>query len=223
MKGKISEIFDSIQGEGIYLGRRQIFVRFFGCNLSCAFCDTPLEYFKEYEPQEVMAEIRKYPPDFHSVSFTGGEPLVQKDFLKALAMLTREAGIINYLETNGVLFSELADVIDYCDIVAMDLKLESSTGLNDYREEHRKFLKIAGRKAVFLKAVICSSTGEEDIRQAAALIEEVNRDVTLVLQPNSFEEGLQLRAKIEKFKEICAAGFIKVRVIPQMHKVAGVR
>jgi len=138
-------------------------------------------------------------------------------------MLTRESGIVNYLETNGVLFSELADVIDYCDIVAMDLKLESSTGLNDYREEHRKFLKIAGRKAVFLKAVICSSTGEEDIRQAAALIEEVNRDVTLVLQPNSFEEGLQLRAKIEKFKEICAAGFIKVRVIPQMHKVAGVR
>lgn len=223
MKGKVNEIFDSIQGEGIYLGRRQVFVRFFGCNLSCKFCDTPLSYFKECEPQEVMAEIRKFPAHFHSVSFTGGEPLMQKDFLKALVGLTREAGLVNYLETNGVLFKELESVIDYCDIIAMDLKIPSSTGLKDFWGEHRKFLTIAGRKDVFLKAVVSSATTEEDMRKAVALIKEADCAAPLVLQPNSLEQGPALKGTIEKFRKICAAGSVKARVIPQMHKLAGIR
>ena len=148
MKGRIAEVFDSIQGEGLYLGEKQIFVRFYGCNLECRFCDTKLKSFMEYEPEELFRELKLYQDKYHSVSFTGGEPLLQKDFLKEMLKMTRKDNFRNYLETNGVLYEELEDVIDYVDIVAMDLKLPSSTGLGDFWDEHRLFLKIASQREV---------------------------------------------------------------------------
>jgi len=72
MKAKIVEVFESIQGEGLYLGEKQIFVRFFGCNLNCNFCDTRPDRFMEYEPQELFKEIELYQDKYHSISFTGG-------------------------------------------------------------------------------------------------------------------------------------------------------
>lgn len=139
MKGKISEIFESIQGEGIYAGERQIFVRFFGCNLSCKFCDTPLSQYSEYEPQGLISELRFYQGNYHSVSFTGGEPLLQKDFLKEVLILLKQEGFRNYLETNGALPEALNEVIEHVDIVAMDFKLPSSTGAGDFWQAHRDF------------------------------------------------------------------------------------
>src|SRR3990167_3151859 len=103
MTGKIAEVFDSIQGEGLYLGEKQIFVRFFGCNLSCKFCDTKSDRFTEYEPEELFEEIKLYHNSFHSISFTGGEPLLQNDCLKEVLKLTSGHGYKNYLETNGTL------------------------------------------------------------------------------------------------------------------------
>ena len=158
MKGRIAEVFDSIQGEGLYLGEKQIFVRFYGCNIECKFCDTKLSSFMEYEPEELFRELKLHQDKYHSVSFTGGEPLLQKDFLKELMKLTRKEKHKNYLETNGILHEALKEVIDYVDIVAMDLKLPSSTGLSDFWEEHRLFLKIAAQREVFLKTVVCSRT-----------------------------------------------------------------
>jgi len=132
MKAKIAEVFDSVQGEGLYLGERQIFVRFFDCNLNCSFCDTKPDRFTEYEPQELFQEIKLYHQHYHSISFTGGEPLLYKDFLKEILKLTRRHGYKHYLETNGTLAAELEELIDHIDIVAMDLKLPSSTGLGNF-------------------------------------------------------------------------------------------
>ncbi|MGE5197010.1 MAG: 7-carboxy-7-deazaguanine synthase QueE [Deltaproteobacteria bacterium] len=221
--GKISEIFSSVQGEGLYCGRRQIFVRFFGCNLSCKFCDTRLNNFEGFSPYRLLAELKKYPEDFHSISFTGGEPLLQKEFLGEVLKLTKERGIVNYLETNGTLPDALDEVIDLVDIVAMDLKLPSSTGLVSFWKEHRRFLKIASRKEVFLKAVICKSTTGDDIREAIKLIKGTNKDAVLVLQPNTEEYDAQLKNKIEKCRKACVDAHIKVKVIPQMHKLLGVK
>jgi 7-carboxy-7-deazaguanine synthase len=223
MKGMITEIFDSIQGEGIYLGEKQLFVRFYGCNLKCKFCDTKLDGFEKYEPQELFEKLRQLPKDFHSISFTGGEPLLQIDFLKEMLTLTRSAGIRNYLETNGTLPDELEAVIDHLDIVAMDLKLPSSTDLVGYWETHRDFLKIASKKEVFLKAVICRSTRVKDLRDALKLIKEVNKSVVLVLQPNYFEDHGRLNEKLAKFKDICFKENITACVIPQVHKIADLK
>ena len=223
LKGKISEVFDSVQGEGIYLGEKQIFVRFFGCNLSCKFCDTKLLHFLEYEPQELFDELKLYQDDYHSISFTGGEPLLQKDFLKEILQLTAKGGYKNYLETNGTLPGELEAVIDYLDFVAMDLKLPSSAEMGNLWGFHRKFLKIASKKEVFLKAIICASTKEEDLREALNLIKELNRSAILVLQPNSQDNPLQMKDKLDNFKGICTAENITVCIIPQMHKILSVK
>lgn len=223
MKGKISEVFNSVQGEGLYLGEKQIFVRFFGCNLSCKFCDTRLDRFTEYEPEELFEEIKLYQNDFHSISFTGGEPLLQKDYLKEILKLTSGHGYKNYLETNGTLAGELAEVIDYLDIVAMDLKLPSSAEMGRLWGMHRKFLKIAAQKEVFLKTIICQSTREEDLREALALIKEVHQAGILVLQPNSYENDGSLTGKLASFKAICTQENVVACVIAQMHKIAGIR
>jgi organic radical activating enzyme len=223
MKGKISEIFESIQGEGLYLGERQLFVRFFGCNLNCKFCDTKLNRFFELEPQDLFKKIKLRPSGFHSISFTGGEPLLQKDFLKEILKLTRSKEFKNYLETNGTLCDALEEVIDYLDIVAMDLKLPSSTGQGDFWPAHSRFLEIASKKEVFVKAVVCCSTKEDDLRQGLELIKEKNKSAILVLQPNSFEKSEALTEKLKNFKDICRKENITACVIPQMHKIIAIK
>jgi organic radical activating enzyme len=223
IKGKVTEVFESVQGEGIYLGELQIFVRFFGCNLKCKFCDTPLDRFTEYEALELFDEIRMYRRKHHSVSFTGGEPLAQKEFLKDILKLTKRAGYRNYLETNGTLPDALADVIDYVNIVSMDLKFPTSAGTGDCWKQHREFLKIASKKDVFLKAVVCESTKDSDVKEAVKLIHDVDRSAILVLQPNSFENHGRLTEKLEKLKIICRKEKVSTFVIPQIHRLVGIK
>jgi len=223
MKGRVAEVFDSVQGEGLYFGEEQIFVRFFGCNLKCQFCDTHLDRFAEYEPEELLEEIRLYRNNYHSIAFTGGEPLLQKNFLKEILKLTHQASYKNYLETNGTLHNELEEVIDYVDIVAMDLKLPSSTGLKDFWYHHRRFLEVASKKETFLKMVICQSTNEKDIREGLRLIKELNKFLILVLQPNSYEDYEQIKDKLERFKDISRDTNITACIIPQMHKEIGIK
>jgi organic radical activating enzyme len=224
MKGKIAEVFDSIQGEGLYLGERQVFVRFFGCNLSCRFCDTRLNSFLEYKPEELYKELKMYYRKWHhSVSFTGGEPLLQKDFLRDTLKLTHKDNLKNYLETNGTLPDALKEVIDYVHIVAMDLKLPSSTGLSSLWQAHRVFLEIAAKKEVFVKAVICECTEEGDLLEGLKLIREAAKNTILILQPDSGINRGSLDAKLAFFKDMCRREKVTTCVIPQVHKISGVK
>ncbi|MFA5092892.1 MAG: 7-carboxy-7-deazaguanine synthase QueE [Candidatus Omnitrophota bacterium] len=223
MKAKIAEIFESVQGEGLYLGEKQIFVRFFNCNLSCTYCDTKLDRFMEYEPKELFDEIMLYRDKYHSISFTGGEPLLYKNFLKEIFVLTKKFGHKHYLETNGTLFFELEELINDIDIVAMDLKFPSSSGMGNLWNLHRKFLKIAIKKEVFLKAIICQATAQQDLMQAIELIREVSPSSILVLQPNSYENQGVLNEKLAQFKDIASRNKVTVCVIPQIHKLVGLK
>lgn len=222
MKGRISEIFFSIQGEGIYAGEKQIFVRFAGCNLNCSYCDTKFDKYREYEPAMLLSEIESFGRDFHSVSFTGGEPLLQKDFLRESLYLVKLSRYKTYLETNGTLPKSLDEIIDSVDIVAMDIKLPSSGGLNDFWQAHRDFLRIAQRREVFIKAVICVSTADKDVLAMYALLKEMNYSGTVVLQPNSFEMD-KLNEQLALFKKYGQDYSFHICVIPQMHKLMGVR
>ncbi|MEA3328725.1 MAG: 7-carboxy-7-deazaguanine synthase QueE [Candidatus Omnitrophota bacterium] len=222
MVAKISDLFESIQGEGIYQGVKQVFVRFYGCNLDyCRFCDTRLEYYHEYGIEELFNRILYYKQGFHSLCLTGGEPLLQADFLKEFLKLLKTQRLTTYLETNGTLADQLSGLIDQIDIIAMDLKLPSSTGLRSFWPEHRKFLEIASSKIVFLKIVICNSTRQEDIEQALKIITGFN--LPLVLQPNYFEMNPGLVDKLKSFQEVCLRGLSDVRIIPQLHKIMGVK
>lgn len=229
MNAKIFEIFRSIQGEGKYVGVPQVFVRFFQCHMHCGWCDTPesigdaSQNFIEMSLEDVRKDIERLGKNCHSVSLTGGEPLLQKDFLKELLPCLKNAGRLVYLETSGVLHQALAEVIEAVDIVAMDFKLPSSTGCRPYWEEHADFLKIARAKDVFVKAVITGGTKQEDLLKARKLIQDVAPETLLILQPNYFESRNGAVKKCLAFQEECLKYFSNVRVIPQMHKVLRLR
>ena len=116
-KVKIKEVFQSIQGEGPYVGYKQLFIRFCNCNLKCNFCDTEFSEvsdFIEYDPCE-LADIANVCENIHSISLTGGEPLLSVEFLKEF--LPRVNKKI-YLETNATLADKFLEVKPFIDIVS---------------------------------------------------------------------------------------------------------
>lgn len=230
-KADIGEIFSSVQGEGIFVGARQIFVRFRQCNMNCRFCDTPMaEGIKEYTPNTLLHEIKtleKEKGPHHSVSLTGGEPLVYADFLEVFLPLLKKTGMKAYLETNGTLPQNLKRIIEFVDIIAMDFKLPSSTGRVPYWDEHLEFLKTASQKKVFVKAVVTPRTDKHDIETAVKLIKHVNRNIPFIMQPatpvEKFEKIIGGNRLLE-FLDIAIKNEIEnSRVMPQMHKVLGIK
>jgi organic radical activating enzyme len=226
---KVTEVFLSVQGEGIYAGEPHIFVRFHGCNMRCAFCDTP----QPVAPEEssIRAIVDKI-FDANSgnkagaITITGGEPLLHSHFLKCLLPPLREKGYKIHLDTNGTMPDKLNDVIGAVDIVAMDIKLPSSTKDKHFWEEHLACLKTAKSKEVFVKMVITSETHESDIDKAVELIESVDKFIPLILQPASeFGEfkGKPDNAKILEWQKRAQEKLRDVRVIPQLHKIKGVK
>ena len=228
-KAKISEIFRSVQGEGKYAGVPQVFVRFFECNMHCVWCDTPhaigdtVRHYKEFSPGELWRKISELWDHGHSVSLTGGEPLIQKDFIKALLPRLKGAQIVSYLETNGIYYEALGELIDNIDIIAMDIKLPSSTKCRPFWREHKEFLKIAQQKDVFIKAVISSDTDKEDVLKSIALVAEVDSSIVFVLQPNYFDRHNGVMDKCLAFQKECSARLKNVRVLPQIHKYMKLR
>jgi organic radical activating enzyme len=221
MKGKVSEVFESLQGEGIYQGVKQVFLRFFGCNLKCSFCDTRLDSYQEVSVSELLAKLSSF-GSCHSFSVTGGEPLLQVEFLKDLLKRLKKKKRKIYLETNGTLPENLEAVIDDVDIIAMDFKLPSSTGLRSFWDEHKQFLKVAKRKNAFAKTVIGLATRSEDIRKTLAIIRTVAAETKLVLQPqNPFE--IMITAKLNAFRQLCREERVEAAVIPQIHKRLGLK
>jgi len=166
----LTELFSSIQGEGPYVGVRQLFVRFYGCHRRCVFCDSPETvtawqpagfkpptYQMEQTPgrrdfaavpnpvdaDHLLAQFARFDTPHgkhHSIAFTGGEPLLYADFLRGLLPRVREAGWMSYLETAGDLYHELEKILPWLDICAMDIKLPSVTQNEAAWGSHRQFL-----------------------------------------------------------------------------------
>lgn len=133
MKGYIHsfESFGTVDGPGI---RFVIFMQ--GCILRCLYCHNPdtwkLNSGKQYEVEDVMKEVRKYKNYIRDggVTITGGEPLLQLDFVNELFRTLKEEKIHTCLDTSGILFDEsndelmkkLDDLIEVCDLFMLDLK-----------------------------------------------------------------------------------------------------
>ena len=228
MKSKILEIFPSIQGEGPYAGVRQVFVRFFQCHMHCVWCDTPdsigdgKREFTEYSLDALWQKIKPLTQGCHSVSLTGGEPLLQADFIKKFIPYIKKAKLKVYLETSGVLYKELKKIIDDVDIVAMDIKLPSSTQQRAFWQEHAEFLKVAQKKDAFIKAVISSETNFADVKHAVELVRNIAPKIIFILQPNTFDLERGAMEKCEEFHSYCLKYLPNVRILPQMHKFLNV-
>ena len=246
ISAQLCEVFNSIQGEGLYVGDRQTFIRFAGCNLSCQYCDTPeaLVVSKEYKVEtspgkknfnkhsnpattsqliDLINLLDKPKGLTSAISLTGGEPLLQVDFLKSfLPELKKNNPLPLHLETNGVLPDHLAEVIDLIDVVALDLKLESATGLSPYWKEHRKALEVAFMKDVFVKIVFSRETKAKELDDAVKLIAEIDENIQLVLQPVTPHGPIKHRPLAEQimaFDAIAKRKLKRVKVIPQVHKL----
>ena len=238
------EIFSSIQGEGLFVGCRQVFVRLAGCNLSCRYCDTrdsfavPAAARVENEAgsrvfesipnpvaaaelYDAVANLCRSP--HHSISLTGGEPLLQPKAVAALSPL-RKKGVKLYLETNGTLPTALAQVIQQIDIVSMDFKLPSELPENQaYWQEHADFLKVACQREVFVKIVLSGRTSPSELEQAIALICDIDPAIPLILQPVTPVNGVTpvVPEQVLRWQELALARLRNVRVIPQTHKLMG--
>ena len=245
ISANIIEIFSSIQGEGPYLGQKQIFIRFSGCNLNCRYCDTnssAQEYCKIYTAKDnfrkiknpihykdLTKEIEKLNTiNHHSISLTGGEPLINpeflREFLKEIKSKFRKLKI--YLETNGTLPDELKKVISYTDIISMDIKTESSTAQQLPFDRHAEFIKIldSSDKDFFIKIVISEDIKENEIDQVKQLLKNSIREIPLILQPMS--KGAKINTSSEKLLSVqneFLSDIKDVRVIPQMHKYLGLQ
>lgn len=226
---EVNEVFLSIQGEGVYAGEPHIFVRFHGCNMRCVFCDTPQQEAPgESSIRSIVDRIESADSGktARSVTITGGEPLLHSNFLKVLLPPLKERGYKIHLDTNGTLPDKLRDIIGLVDIIAMDIKLPSSTGNKDFWDEHLEFLRTAKAKEVFIKMVITAETSEADIDKAAELIESVNRSIALILQPASeFGEfkSIPQASKLMEWQKRAQARLKDVRIIPQLHKIKGIK
>ena len=222
MKTKINEIFASIQGEGPVVGYKQLFIRFCGCNLNCAYCDTEFTNGKEFTPQELAQKITsEYDlKSFHSISLTGGEPLLSVEFLKEFLPLIKGKTKI-YLETNATLTNNLLEVKDYIDIISADIKLESATGLNTF-DKHENFLQNCQNIETFAKIVFDEKITKEEISQCCNIAQKTG--IELVLQPKMIGDKMSVTSDfcneiLEKFTQ----KYPNCRLIPQVHKFLDVR
>jgi len=229
MTADILEIFSSVQGEGPFMGTKQIFIRFAKCNLKCKFCDLektlPPKEFSVDKLLSIVKQICANTGDYHSAALTGGEPLLYTDFLKAILPKLKEAGLRRYLETNSTLPEQLKEVIDDVDIVAADFKLPSSTGDRDYWDEHKQFLKIACKKRCFVKIVVTNETHTADVHKAVDIIKHIDDDILLVLQPVWPIKNIRKPSNKVLFDYLFFAEkrLRNVRIMPQMHKVLKLR
>ena len=178
----IVEIFESIQGEGINIGENQLFIRFSGCNLNCKYCDTnhSKEISTSWSTENLLKEIENFKGK--TIALTGGEPLLHTEFLKEVLSQT-EKNI--YLETNGTLPDKLAKIIDLVSVVAMDIKLQSSTGQKNQFEKNEEFAHIASQKVAFIKIVFDENITDEEILKTIEIAKKY-KNIRLIPQMHKF-------------------------------------
>lgn len=238
------ELFSSLQGEGLWIGSRQIFFRLATCNLNCEYCDTDFSVQEHCrletapgsgEFQAVANPVAMQPvlelldrwlelePNLHqALNLTGGEPLCQGEtLLMWLPELRKRLPL--HLETNGTLPEQLEPVLPWLDFISMDIKLASVTGQPTLWDEHRRFLQESGHIQTQVKCVVGQQSLREEIEAVADLLAEVAPQAPLILQPVT-KEGRPTLSGRELMQLQLAASRIhqQVRIIPQVHPILAV-
>lgn len=165
IKIKVSEIFTSFQGEGPYVGTPATFLRLYGCNLECEWCDTDISTYEILSVDDV-AEIILTQMEFNNIKtliITGGEPTLQMEEIKRLIKELPE-DIKIQMETNGLLFEYIPE-IEYV--------------ISPKQDKEKVFENYYSYENTFFKFVI---TSQEDIDEVISLKEKYGYDKTIWLQ-----------------------------------------
>ncbi len=205
---QIAEVFYSIQGEGRLAGMPSVFIRTSGCNLRCAWCDTPYTSWapegKRWSVGEILHELAKYPS--RHIVVTGGEPFLATDIGELTARL-KPLGSHITIETAATLYKPVA-----CDLVSMSPKLANST---PWRRVQGQFAKMHEMKRLNfevmqrfidrydyqLKFVVDQ---RDDFAEVAEILEKLkNVDGSRVLIMGQGKTARELRAKTKWIIELC--------------------
>jgi len=240
--GNILEIFSSYQGEGVRVGERQVFVRLSICHLRCVYCDTPESWtasktwreeigpmsqqFEERSNpatiEQVLTAVNRHAPGARSVSITGGEPLVQIDFLEAL--LPR-LPLPVYFETSGTMSDRLARVAGHVDFFSLDFKPPSTPGVRlDWTDFEGCVRIAAGRPGQIKIVVMAESPTPDEVARAVEIVRRTDPALPFVFTPVT-EVNERSRApsagRLAEIRERVRG--LTLHVIPQIHSLVGWR
>jgi organic radical activating enzyme len=241
----LAEIFSSFQGEGPDVGRRHLFVRFRGCELTCKYCDTAAargtagDCRIEREPAsdvwdmlpnpltvpQVVSAIdalaAQAPP--HAIAITGGEPLLHPKFLAELLPELKSRGYGTYLDTACCYPEAMSLVAPWVDCVSADLKLPSTM------VEPIAFSNFAAcREAIvhqyFVKIVITADVTVQELDEALRRLHNLDASATVVLQPVTPTRQVQAPTAKQLFALAAACDeYFPARLIPQCHPLMGIK
>ena len=261
----VSEIFSAIQGEAALVGERQIFVRLTGCNIRCAYCDQPealerapgpcrieqtpgrRDWLTVASPLAIDSVIRAVDAlwealPHHSISLTGGEPLMQQARVCELAAGLARGGRQVMLETNGTLVAALSRALPWLSHVSMDIKLASVDGARVEPHTQADFLDAAvGAGAItWVKIVMGASTDDSEFDEAIDMVAgvslrhglcgepqpagQVDRRPEIYLQPVTPFGAVTTAPSPDRvlaLQERALRRYPRVRVVPQTHKAIG--
>ena len=208
----ISEIFLSLQGEGELTGVPSVFVRTSGCNLRCAWCDTP---YASWEPEgagrgvsEILAEVRRH-AEIRHVVLTGGEPMIAPD-IRLLAAELKACGYHITIETAATVPPEGIA----CDLASLSPKLLNSAPDAQRHAAWRRKHEASRWRPDVVRAWIDGGTpfqfkfvvtGPQDLDEIEGMIASIGREVPrhkVLLMPEGVTVGA-IRARSGWLGELC--------------------
>lgn len=212
---KIAELFYSLQGEGALVGVPSVFIRTTGCNLRCAWCDTPYTSWQpegvEMDLDRILDEVRAHPA--RHVVVTGGEPMIAPEIVP----LTERLGALGLhvtVETAGTVFQPV-----FCDLMSISPKLANSVPGDRWAAQHDRLRiqpsvlrDLMSRYPYQLKFVV---ERPDDLDEIRALLEDLRAGIDrVVLMPEGTDPDC-LRERSRWLAEICKEeGF---RFSPRLH------
>ncbi len=212
----IAETFASIQGEGMLAGVPSFFVRTSGCNLRCAWCDTPYTSWRPEGSRRSVGELvaGAAASGCAHVVITGGEPLLQREF-PALAVALGRAGHHVTVETAGTVAPEFE-----CSLLSVSPKTSNSDPDGRFRGRHRA---LRADTAPLVKLLVQHPEhqlkfvvrGEEDIGEVLELVERVGAERGRVLLMPEGRTAAEVAGRAGAVARLCLRhGF---RYSPRLH------
>lgn len=197
----VQEIFPTLQGEGPLAGSPATFVRLGGCNLTCSFCDTEFESFREMGLGEILNEVRRHAKKL--VVITGGEPFRQP--IEKLCEALIEEGFKVQIETNGTLFRPVHEKVQI--IVS-----PKNTGIG-YQPIRPDIME----RAQGVKFII---SAQDKLYGDIAEVGQSASHTPVFVQPMDEQDNTKNAANLKRCLELSAA--TGARLSLQLHKILGI-
>jgi len=215
---RIAEVFESIQGEGIWAGVPSVFVRVSGCNLRCSWCDTR---YASWEPEGPVLEVdevvrRVLVSPIRHVVVTGGEPMLFPGVADLCRALRAEDRVVT-IETAGTVWLDAE-----CDLMSVSPKLSNSTPdgrwapTHETRRRNLSVLRRLERERFCQWKFVVAPPFERDLEEIEALLAAVGvRDPSRILLMPEGTDSETMRGRARALAPVCMArGW---RLGPRLH------